>query len=403
MYALKILPTIVTKYFIRSVFYLSCLLFKVNPEKVTFASYRATRIEGNLNHIYKELHGRFPNWTCNFLFKKYNTSIIGKFDYLLHMVKASFHLATSRFFIIDDFYFPVYAIHPRKGTDIVQLWHAAGAFKKFGISTVDKPFGPSSEYLKHINIHSNYTRVYVSSSEVIPYYAEAFGMSADRIFPLGLPRTDYFFNECEHERLKELIRKDFPEIKDKKIILYAPTFRGKSHYQESFRCPLNFSEMRKHLAEEYVLLIHLHPYMSSGITINEEDKEFVIHIKNSFNIEQLLTLADLLITDFSSVIFDYSLLGRPIAFIANDLEEYTKERDFYYPFLSFIPGPFFTETEPLVNWIVSGEFDMVKIQQFRERFFDWIDGKASCRIVNHLVNEEKALENYFNKDGVENG
>jgi CDP-glycerol glycerophosphotransferase (TagB/SpsB family) len=388
MYALKILPTIVTKYFIRFVFNLSCLFFKVNPEKVTFASYRATKIEGNLFHIHKELHGRFPNWTCNFLFKKYNTSFIGKFDYLLHMVKASFHLATSRFFIIDDFYFPVYAITPRKGTDIVQLWHAAGAFKKFGISTVDKPFGPSSEYLKHIKVHSNYTRVYVSSSEIIPFYAEAFDMSADRIFPLGLPRTDYFLNGYEQERLKESIRKKYPGMKDKKIILYAPTFRGKSHYQQSFQCPINFSVMRKHLAEEYVLLIHLHPYMGSDLTINEEEKDFVFHIKDSFNIEQLLTVADILVTDFSSVIFDYSLLVRPIAFIANDLDEYIKERDFYYPFLSFIPGPFFTETESLVNWIANEEFDLVKIKQFRDRFFDCIDGKASHRIVNHLLEKQ---------------
>jgi CDP-glycerol glycerophosphotransferase (TagB/SpsB family) len=385
MYLLKIFPTIMVKGFIQMIFYLSCLLFKVNNEKVTFASYRATEIQGNLYYIYKELHGRYPNWTCNFLFKKYSSSLLGKFHYVLHMVKASYHLATSRYFIIDDYYFPVYVIKPRQGTDIIQLWHAAGAFKKFGLSTVDKEFGPSSDYLRHVKVHSNYSKVFVSSSEVIPFYAEAFDMPSSRIFPLGVPRTDYFFNKREQLRLMGELQSEFPEIQGRKIILYAPTFRGKSHYQESFHCPIDFSAMRETLGDEYVLLIHLHPYMRSEITIKEEDKDFVFHVKEKFNIEQLLVLADILLTDYSSVIFDYSLLVRPIAFIADDLEEYIRERDFYFPFLSFIPGPFFHQTQDLIEWIQQDEFDLKKIEQFRNRFFTYFDGKTSKRIVDNLI------------------
>lgn len=370
-------------------FSLCKMFFSVNSKKVTFASYREEELTGNLAFIYEEFKSQGPDFSYSFLFKKLNTTKFGKFDYFLHMLKASYHLATSRFFIIDDYYFPVYAVRPRKGTDIVQLWHAAGAFKKFGLSTVNKSFGPSADYLKHIKVHSNYSKAFVSSTEVVPFYAEAFDMPKERIVPLGVPRTDYFFDTVAHQQLRESFYKKYPKLKGKKLILYAPTFRGKSHYQDGFDLPLDIKTMNDTLGAEYALLIHLHPYMQGDVEIPEGAHEFACHIHNSFDIQELLVLSDLLLTDYSSVIFDYSLLCRPIAFIATDLEEYKQERDFYFPFESFIPGPFFTKTVELAGWIREGQFDDERVIAFRNRFFDFHDGRSSYRIVKHLIGNTK--------------
>lgn len=386
----KLLPTILAKLLINIVFRTSCLLFKVDKEKITFASYRSEKLSGNLYYVWKELQEEYPNYHCHYAFKRYHGTLLGKVDYLFHMLKASYYMATSRYFVIDDYFFPVYVIKPREGTEIIQLWHASGALKKFGMSTVGKSFGPSEEYLKHVKIHSNYSKVFVSSTEVIPYYAEAFDLPENKIYPLGIPRTDYFFEREEIDRLRIRFFQSYPKLKSKKLILYAPTFRGSSHYQDVYRCPLDFDLMRKDLEKDYVLLIHLHPYMRAGIDLKEKDKDFVYHIHGDYNIQELLALADILVTDYSTVFFDYSMLNRPIAFFATDLEEYTCERDFYYPYQSIIPGPLFTDTEPLIKWIKEGQFDMEKLEEFRNRFFNYIDGNASKRIVHHLIDEKKA-------------
>lgn len=382
---LRILPTLFTKYLIQLAYFLTSLFFKVDHNKITIATYRSTGLEGNLAFIKEEIDQNYPNIKCIVLAKKFNSSLAGKIEYAIHLIKASFHMATSRFFIIDDFYFPVYVIHPRGGTEIVQVWHAAGAFKKFGLSTMGKSFGPSSDYLKHVKIHANYSRVYVSSKEVVPHYADAFGMDEGRIYPLGVPRTDYFFDEERQNLVKEKLYRSFPDLKNRKLILYAPTFRGKSHYQETFNIPIDMRLMKDSLSDEYALLIHLHPYMTNGVRLDENLKGFAYHIHKDFSIEELLLLSDILITDYSSIIFDYSILNRPIAFFVHDLESYLEERDFYYSFESFVPGPILYESEALIKWIIDESKDLEKIKCFRQRFFDQLDGKASERIVKDLL------------------
>lgn len=379
--------TIVVKRLIQVVFFVSSALFPVNNNKVTFASYRSSELRGNLLNIYHEFYNRGQNYKFTFLFKRLNSTFLGKISYFFHIIRSSYHLATSRFFFIDDFYFPIYVITPRKGTEIIQLWHAAGAFKKFGYSTLSNTFGPSQQYLKHVKVHSNYSKVIVSSSEVIPYYAEAFNMSESNIIPLGVPRTDIFF---EKEKCKGIISKfyiDFPELADKKVILYAPTFRGKSHYQEAYKCPIDFIKLKQLLGNEYVILLHLHPFMNSVSFLGDYMEDFIYQIQDDYNIHELMIISDMLITDYSSVVFDYSLLGRPVAFFADDLEQFKLERDFYYDYDTFIPGPSFKETDKLAQWILKAEFDIDAIINFRNRFFNFVDGQSSKRIVDFLLDE----------------
>jgi len=364
-----------------------CLFFKIDEQKVTFASSRSQKMDGNLYYIWKEFKKREPEYQYIESFYKIDSSIKGKFAYFFHILKDSYHLATSKYFIIDDYHFSVYVIHPRKGTEIIQLWHACGAFKKFGMSTLGKPFAPSKEYLKTVKIHSNYSKVYVSSSEVIPFYAEAFDMNKENIYPLGVPRTDYFFESANRELLLKKLIDIFPAAANKRLILYAPTFRGKSHQQDGFISPIDFKLLKSSLAEDSIFLVHLHPYMSSAFSVDEDASDFVIHITDEFNIQEMLVLSDILITDYSSIIFDYSLLNKPAAFFADDLAEYIAERDFYYDYEEFVPGPIFTNSAELSKWLESADYDLAEITAFQKRFFDYTDGKASERIVSHLLNE----------------
>lgn len=388
MKLVRLLPTILVKYSLKLVYYCLCLVVKIDQQKVTFASYRSSGLKDNLEYISRYLETVYPNYKQTFLFKKYNGKLTGKLSYYFHMIEAAYKLATSRYFIIDDYYLPIYFLKPRKGVEVIQLWHSSGALKKFGLSLVGKRFGPSREYLKHVKVHGNYSKVYVSSEEVVPFYAEAFGMEKSNIYPLGVPRTDYFFDKEKVNTLREVFIAEYPEFIDKKIILYAPTFRGKSHEQSEYVLPFNIKKMEEELKGEYILLVHLHPYMRGNLKL---DGDFAFHMKNNYSIQELLALSDVLITDYSAIFFDYCLLERPIIFFSYDIVGYKEERDFYYDYEKLVPGPIVGNTEDLIAVLKKSDFDINRIVEFKKRFFMYQDGKATERITNHIFNKDDGL------------
>ncbi len=103
------------------------------------------------------------------------------------------------------------------------------------------------------------------------------------------------------------------------------------------------------------------------------------------DINDLMQIADILITDYSSVIFEFALLQKPMIFLVNDLQSYKAERDFYFPYESFVPGPIVSTFEDVIAWIKRGQFDTQKIETFANQFFTYQDGEATKRIVDHLL------------------
>ncbi|WAA09704.1 CDP-glycerol glycerophosphotransferase family protein [Fervidibacillus albus] len=386
MEKLKLIPTLLIKVLVRFLYKIFCVIFPVNDKKVIFASYRSNEFQGNLLYLKNELDKIDPDYKVKILFKKFTPTIYGRFIYVFHMFKAIYHIATSSFVFIDDFYFPLYLIKLRKETKVIQVWHAAGAFKKFGYSTIGKSFGPSENYLKHVKVHSNYTYAVVSTEEVVPYYAEAFNMKEEKVLPLGVPRTDFILQEKNQSSVKKKLYKYYPQLNKKKLILYAPTFRGGSHEHGAVPLDLflNIEKLQKELESDYALIIKLHPYVSQSLP-EKGMNDFVFQLDDKFNTEEILLLSDILITDYSSIIFDYSLLERPIGFLATDLDQYIKERDFYYEYESFVPGPIFENTDELLVWIKSGKFNIEKVRSFSKRFFSFRDGKASERILKNIL------------------
>jgi CDP-ribitol ribitolphosphotransferase len=145
----------------------------------------------------------------------------------LESIRAGFHLATSRVTVVDDYYQPMYAVTPRPGTRYVQVWHAAGAFKRFGYSVLDKEFGKTEEAVARFPIHTNYDVCLVSAMRYAPNYAEAFRQPLDRFdSSIGIPRTDVFFGAARDAAADGVMAR-YP-IAGRRAILYAPTFRGTS-------------------------------------------------------------------------------------------------------------------------------------------------------------------------------
>ncbi len=275
----------------------------------------------------------------------------------------------------------------RPETRVVQLWHACGAFKKFGCSLSDKRYGASGKELERFPMHRNFSYVTVSSPEVVWAYAEAFHMEEhkERIVPVGIARTDLYFHEDRIRRAKEKLRAAAPELFEKdgrKVVLYAPTFRGD---QRTARSPeeLDFGKLKGLLDGQYVFVCKHHPFVKKRPAVPEELASFVCDVTDTMQIEELLMACDVCVSDYSSVIFEYSLMERPMLFFACDLEEYDDWRGFYYPYEEMTPGPVLRTTEEVADELLHLEerFDAQQMHAFRQKFMSACDGRATRRIL----------------------
>ncbi|WP_313489840.1 CDP-glycerol glycerophosphotransferase family protein [Exiguobacterium sp.] len=357
----------------------------IQSKKVVFATYRSDRLVDNFRAVYDELERRDLGYEYVFLLKRFPQSLVGQIQYVFHMMRATYELATARYFIIDDYYYPVYVSSLRKGTEVIQLWHACGAFKKFGYSVLDKSYSPDDDYLKMVQIHRNYSKVYVSGEACIAPYADAFGMEQKRIYPLGVPRTDQLLNTARQARVREKLYDRYPEWRKKRIILLAPTFRGNGQTTAHYDQELDFEKFRRELGPDTVLLLRMHPFVLNPQIVPDAYSDQIINMTDYPDINDLMQIADILITDYSSVIFEFALLQKPMIFLVNDLQSYKAERDFYFPYESFVPGPIVSTFEDVIAWIKRGQFDTQKIETFANQFFTYQDGEATKRIVDHLL------------------
>ena len=378
---MKTIERLVTKYLIRIIYLLSSIM--PIKKRIVFATYRTLKLEDNFKYIYDEVKKENLDYECKLLFKKVGPGLMGKVKYLFHMMRAAYYMATSEFFLIDDYYFPVYTVKLRKGTEIIQVWHACGAFKKFGYSTLDKNYGANNDYIKYIPIHTNYSHVLVSSKEVAKYYAEAFNMSEKNIDPIGIPRTDLFFDKEKQVNSKEKLYNRYPKLKNKNLVLYAPTFRGTSQSNARLDIDFDLEEVLNNIPSNTILGLKMHPFVKTRIDDSKYDN--LIDLSDYDNINDILLIADMLITDYSSVVFEYSLLEKPIIFYSPDRDLYKEERDFYYDYESFVPGPIISNTKELIEAINNKDFDKEKVIEFKEKFFDYLDGKSSKRFVEKII------------------
>jgi CDP-ribitol ribitolphosphotransferase len=362
-------------------------LFSAMPHRgtIVLASARSRTLSGNLAYVHAELVRRGLDSRVKLLLSKPRSGLLGKLASLWSGIVAEYHLATCDVFIVDDYYFPIYVARLGPKTTVIQTWHASGAFKKVGYSVVGKRFGASEELVKRVHIHSGYTHCLVASQSALPHYAEAFGQPAERFVSIGIPRTDLFFDDGLEVELADEIRVRYAIPEGRTVVVYAPTFRGESMSEAHYDDYLDLRTMHERLGESHVVLMRLHPAVADTLELDDSLAGFVVDVSGHPEINELLLVSDVLVTDYSSAIFDYALLERPMAFLAPDLEDYEEERGFYFDYRSGVPGPVFETTEELADALSAGAWDLDAVRAFRDRAFDIADGRASERFVDELV------------------
>ena len=348
-------------------------LFKVKKNRIVFISNRRDGISGNYEYIYDKLIG---NRELDI------RTVFDRAEGYFTCFKYGYYMATAKVLLVDDYIELIYKIPRREDNYLIQVWHACGAFKTFGFSRLGRPGGQKQKN----NAHRNYDFCTVSSSEICKYYAEGFGLSLEKVVPTGVPRTDIFFSEEYKEKARNEIYSKYPHLKGKNVILFAPTFRGngkKSGYYPENR--FDFIKLYEHFKGEYVIIIKHHPFVNNRVEIPAEYEGKIIDMSDNEELNELLFITDVLITDYSSVVFEASLLDIPMLFYSFDLQNYIATRGFYYEYDSFVPGKIVYNMDSLIEAIDKKDFESEKIDAFKHKFFDELDGKAGQRVADLVV------------------
>ncbi len=359
---------------------------KKKGNKVLFASGSREKLGGNEEFIYNKMveMGLDKQYKIVFDFKPNIKKTYGP----IKMIRFIYRLASSDIILLDDYYPEFYEVDFDEGVKIIQVWHACGAFKALGLERMDKAGAPPI----NTRVHKCYTHVLVSSEHSAYHHQEAFGIGMNKFYPIGVPRTDIFFDSDYKEKICNSLYEVFPRAKtSEQVIMYAPTFRGRSALDATFPMEkidlVKWGEMCK--KTNSYLIVKMHPFVQEKIHIPPEFAEYIVDASEYREVNDLLFIADVLITDYSSIIYEFSLLRRPMLFYAFDQNMYVSTRDFYEPYEDIVPGRIVKHFDVLLDILEKKEYDDKKLEWFIKKNFTYTDGKSSERAVNLIFGKQE--------------
>ena len=377
-------------YFIMDIFFYINYIFPVNKKKILLIMTHDDSDDGNVGSTYRYFQKRDPDLIfqkvnrTNYTFKL-NKNLLKNIFYMFVIVP--YHISTSGTIFMDNVFLPFSSIKIKDDTRLIQLWHGTGTIKKFGLDYEEG-------WIKKLGIatNKNTTHFIVGSSWMKEIYKTAFGADEDKIFNIGCPRTDLFFNKQILQERRDEFFNDYPELLDKKIILYAPTFRDNENKSNGNKIHLDIAKLMSRLDDSYVLGLRFHPSVANNIDLN---KNIPISYQGRIydfsyykKLNTLLICCDILITDYSSIIYEYALTKKPIIFYSYDLIEFEKSgRGFYGDYRFIVPGPIAIETDEIVEIIrKESNLDIYDINNFLTTYLENCDGHSRKRLYELLMN-----------------
>ncbi len=359
---------------------LVCSLLPRRRRRIVLATARVSTLEGNLLHLRDAIEARHPKLECVLLLEPYGYGRRRKLAYLGRLIRGMYYLQTARLFIVDNAYLPIHVARHRPGTTVVQVWHAAGALKRFGADAAAGLEEPERTFL-----HRNYDYVVVSAEAARGPYSTALRTPIDRVVALGSPRTDFFFSPDATFAARRRVLDLLPELRGRRVVVYAPTFRGRGARKHA-ATGLDARRLRAALPPGDVLVLKSHPNLGAAAPPVEG---FDVVVDPALNLNELFTVTDVLITDYSSCVFEFALLGRPIVLLVGDLEAYERDPGLYLDYRTEMIGTRVADTDGVAAAILGDEFDFSGYDAFIERHLGPRPGTSSARFVEHFLGDRR--------------
>ena len=346
------------------------LFGRFDKKLILFADSNGDTLPDTMQPLFDELKRR--GYRCEVCCRDIaKAGIVGTLRYMCGFMMK---YARARGLVICNFFLPANACKKRRATKVVQLWHSCGALKKFGYST---PSDVSAHFKGSVS--RNIDLVTVSSPACIPAFEEALRLEKGVARATGVCRTDVFFDKGYEAACREKLYAAYPETRGKKLLLYLPTFRGDASHAVSVGHEAVI-RMGEELGGEWHTAVRLHPRVKNG------RKDFPALTTN-----ELLFCADMLVTDYSSAVFEYALLDRPMLLWCPDLADYLGERDFYLDFERDMPCPIVTNEGELKAAVIKEYESFVsgRYAAFTEKYMSACDGNSTRRAADFLTGRKE--------------
>ena len=373
-------------------------LFPIDKTKIVISNYYGRGLGDNAKYIAEELLQRNQDIKIIWLVKNEEESRslpAGAESCLFGSPESVYHLMTSKVWIDNCRKF--FIMLKRKEQLYIQTWHGGGAQKRCELDAIDKL---GDNYKKMAVRDSQNIDLMISESRFMTdLYHRSFWYDGP-VYECGYPRYDILLKKDEN--LVSKVYKYFDIDRDKELVLYAPTFRADSSfkaYDIDFERLL--TNLKQRFGKEYVILVHLHPNVANIEGGIDYDGTTVINSTFYPDTQELIAASSMLIGDYSSINYDFSLKRLPVFRYVSDLEEYRNDRDLYFPFDEY-PYPYAENNDELESLILN--FDNDKYLEKLNAFFDKLgavtERNASREIADLIIDYlcAKDKKEFFRKN-----
>ncbi|MGM1018813.1 MAG: CDP-glycerol glycerophosphotransferase family protein [Actinomycetota bacterium] len=345
---------------------------RVNPHKVVFLGRRMDSAPLDFELIIAELARRDPRIEVAMLSKLVKGDRRESFAFVPVLLRSLYHLATSKVCVLDSYWPAVSMLNHAPDLIVYQIWHSLGKIKQSGRQSLDRSQGRSSELATAMRMHEGYDYVVAGAEIWNPYYRASFGVDDEQLLNIGLPRADYLVRE--RERIAARIHTRHPELEDKPVVLYAPTFRRGEDAQGALMLTEAIDRERFHLV--------IKKHDSDTLVMPESG-----HIEcPDFTATELLTVADYVITDYSSIALEAALIDVKTFYFLYDFDRYFETNGVNIDIEHEMPGCVFRDVDE-VRAALAQEYPIEVLQRYKATYLFPDPGHSTTDLVDHMFRE----------------
>ncbi|MCL1891108.1 MAG: CDP-glycerol glycerophosphotransferase family protein [Coriobacteriia bacterium] len=353
----------------------------VHKQSTALILYKFTgSLAGNLAALYQRILERGVDKQCSVVLQC--SDGVGEKMKLFGYIKLVNNLAKARYVFVDGSVPLLKHIKLVPNTKLVQLWHGGAGFKRAGLAR----FGNAQSVFPNHLSHRQVAHALAASPPLTRVFSEVIGIPEDRFFTANMPRLNTLVDSENVERVKTEFFSKYPQFQEKRIILFAPTFRGglsQAYYPYSM---MDFEKMHEILGNDSVLVVKMHQGIKE-LPLLDKYASNMIDLSKQAEINDLLVVSDVLITDYSSTYYDYALLKRPMLFYCFDKYVYENTRGVYQTVDDGAPGKVVNTFDELLLALQTEDYDYDKTLAFYDEFFGdfYSQQSASDYVIDNFL------------------
>lgn len=293
-----------------------------------------------------------------------------------HLIQSIYTMFKSKVVITDNYFLMTSVLRNRPATTCIQVWHANGALKKFGLEDASNLDRSPRDIARFKRVYASFDYIVTGSDQMREIFKKSFGVNDERFLPTGVPLTDVYYDQ----RPTSFETNDFP--KGKKVLLYAPTYRDFA--MDGLVLPFSKEQLQTQLSGDYILLVKLHPAVKH-LAKAQTDDQWIFDVSDQ-PLYPLLCACDVLITDYSSIVFEYALLQKPVLFSTYDLDTYRKKRGLVDHYEDIIPGKACMTQDMLLKELLNlnESTNRNKLSTFAEDWNQYSKGQSSKQLLSFI-------------------